>query len=65
MKETASFLLKVLALSAALSLVIKWVGPTLPVASLEGAELNYVVIALVTLPSLIVGAFLLAKSRTS
>lgn len=63
-KDTVSFLLKVLALSAGVSVLIKVGGPSLSVARLEGVALNYVAIALITLPSLIVGAFLLFRSRT-
>ncbi|MEL6938246.1 MAG: hypothetical protein AAFO84_03535 [Cyanobacteria bacterium J06598_1] len=63
MKDTAGFLLKVLALSAGLSVLIKVGGPGLPVAGLEGNALNYLAIALVTLPSIVVGTVLYLKLR--
>ncbi|MGC1524591.1 MAG: hypothetical protein WA783_00935 [Phormidesmis sp.] len=68
-KEMAGFLLKVLVLSAGLSILIKVAGPSLVgqgwAQKLQGRSLNYVAIALVTLPSLVVGTFLFFKSRQS
>lgn len=58
MKETASFLAKVLFSSAALSVLIKFGGPLLPIANLAGTGLNWVAIALILTPSLIVGVLL-------
>ncbi len=66
-KEMAGFLLKVLALSAGLSVLIKVAGPSLAgqgwAQDLQGRSLNYLAIALVTLPSLAVGTVLFFKSR--
>ena len=68
-KEMAGFLLKVLVLSAGLSILIKVTGPSLVgqnwAQKLQGRSLNYLAIALVTLPSLVVGTFLFFKSRQS
>ncbi|MGD1900113.1 MAG: hypothetical protein ACFB16_24610, partial [Phormidesmis sp.] len=62
-RDVAIFLLKVLVLSAGLSVLIKTGGPVLPLAEIEGKALNYLAIALVTLPSLILGSLLYVKSR--
>ncbi len=68
MKEIASFLLKVLVLSAGLSVLIKVAGPLFVAQGwaqkgLQGRSLNYLAIAIVTLPSLAIGTFLLFKGR--
>jgi hypothetical protein len=61
--DTLIFLAKVIVSSAALSALIKFGGPLLPVAGLAGAELNRIAIALILTPSLIVATFLLASAR--
>lgn len=63
MKDTLSFLVKVIVASAALSVMIKFGGPLLPVANLAGAELNWVAIALILTPSLTVAILLWSSAR--
>jgi len=62
-RDTLVFLAKVIVSSAALSALIKFGGPLLPVADLAGAELNRVAIALILCPSLIVAIFLWTSAR--
>ncbi|EDX85582.1 hypothetical protein S7335_3283 [Synechococcus sp. PCC 7335] len=57
-KDTLIFLAKVLVSSAALSVLIKFGGPLLPVAGLAGSALNWVAIALIITPALTVAIFL-------
>lgn len=68
MKEALSgttfFLVKVLILSALLSLSIKGAGQWIAVEEIDGQWLNNLAIALVLLPSFIVGTLLFLK-RTS
>lgn len=62
MNDSVSFVIKVIALSAALSFVIKLVGPLLPLVSPYTADLNGLVIACVVLPSLLLGTGLAVLS---
>lgn len=55
MNNSVSFVIKVIALSAALSFVIKLGGPLLPLASPYTEDLNGLVIACVVVPSLLLG----------
>ncbi len=64
MNDTASFLLKVLFLSAGLSFLIKLGGPSLAVQTLNVPALSRISLIIIVLPSLTVGAFLLIKSRS-
>ncbi|MGD1867557.1 MAG: hypothetical protein ACFB0D_23655 [Phormidesmis sp.] len=64
MNDTVGFLLKVLLLSAGLSFLIKLAGPSLPLRGLEIPTLNHLALVIITLPSLLVGAFLLFKTRS-
>jgi len=64
MNDTAGFLLKVLLLSAGLSFLIKLAGPSLPLQGIETPTLNYLAIAIITFPSILVGIFLSFKSRS-
>ncbi len=61
--DTLIFLAKVIVSSAALSALIKFGGPLLPVADLAGTELNRVAIALIITPSIIVAIFLWTSAR--
>ena len=65
MNDAVSFLAKVFFLSAALSVLIKFGGPLLPIATLEGTGLNLVAIALILMPALTVGALLWLKRSPS
>lgn len=62
--DTARFLLKVLAASLGVSILIKVAGPSLPLQGLQARSLNYIAIFLITLPSVIVGSLLLIKGRS-
>ncbi len=62
MNDTVSFLIKIIVLSALLSLVIKYGGPLLPFAA-PFTDLNGLVTAIVVLPSLVIGIALLAISK--
>ena len=64
MNDTVSFLVKVIVSSAALSTLIKFGGPLLPIVTLEGTDLNRVAIALILTPSLTI-AILLWLNRPS
>lgn len=55
---TTFFLVKVFALSALLSLIIKGAGQVISVEVLDGQWLNYLAIALVLLPSFTIGTLL-------
>lgn len=55
MNDSVSFVIKVIALSAALSFLIKLGGPLLPLSSPYTADLNGLVIICVVLPSLLLG----------
>ncbi len=61
--DTLIFLAKVIVSSAALSALIKFGGPLLPVAGLAGAELNRVAIALIITPSITVAILLWTSVR--
>ena len=63
MNTATGFLIKVILLSAILSLAIKYGGPLLPIAAPFTADLNGLVTAIVVLPSLIIGIALLAISK--
>lgn len=63
MSDIASFLAKVFFLSAALSGLIKWGGPLLPIATLEGTGLNLVAITLIITPALTVAILLWTITR--
>lgn len=68
MKEqdgTAGFLAKVVVASALLSVAIKYGGPLLPVSAPFTESLNGVVLAIVIVPSVVVGAVLLLKQRSA
>ena len=52
---TANFVIKVVTLSALLSLSIKYGGPLLPLQAPFTEELNSLVMTIVVMPSLIVG----------
>lgn len=58
MNDTVQFLIKVIALSAVLSLLIKLSGQGLSVDDLSVSGLNRIALTLILLPSLIVGSFL-------
>lgn len=58
MNDTLGFLAKVVVASAALSAMIKFGGPMLPIATLTGADLNWVAIALIVTPSITVAILL-------
>lgn len=58
MNDTVQFLIKVIALSAVLSLLIKLSGQSLSVDDLSVSGLNRIALTLILLPSLIVGSFL-------
>lgn len=58
MNDTLSFLTKVIISSAALSVLIKFGGPLLPVTTLTGTDLNRVAIAFILTPALVVALFL-------
>ena len=66
MNDSTRFIIKVILLSAAFSLLIKYGGPLLPFqmpytpAANQG--LNGIVIAIVVLPSLVLGIALASKS---
>ena len=63
MNSNVSFLVKVIVLSALLSVAIKLAGPWISVPA--GDRLNQIAIAIVLLPSLIIGAALtLALNRS-
>ena len=62
-KETLRFLFKVLIASLGISLLIKGVGQRIPAQIWEGRSLNVLAITIVTLPSLLVGTFLLIQTR--
>lgn len=59
MNDTNSFLVKVIVLSALLSLLIKYGGPLLPIAAPYTERLNGLVTAIVLLPSIAIGLSLL------
>lgn len=61
--DTLIFLAKVIVSSAALSALIKFGGPLLPVANLAGADLNRVAIALIITPSVTVAILLWSSAR--
>lgn len=63
MNTTTGFLVKVIILSALLSLAIKYGGPLLPIAAPFTANLNGLVTAIVVLPSLVIGIALFAISK--
>jgi len=58
MNDNAQFLLKVILLSAIVSLLIKWSGTGLSVNTINADRLNQIATVLILLPSLIVGSFL-------
>jgi len=58
MKNSAQFLLKVILLSAAVSVLIKWSGTSLSVEAMNPDRLNQVATVLILLPSLILGSIL-------
>ena len=64
MKDTASFLIKVLLLSTIASVLIKVAGPSLPLQFIEVTALNYLAVIIITLPSLALGTFLWFKTRS-
>lgn len=59
MNDTGSFLIKVILLSALLSVVIKVGGPMLPIRPPFTESLNGLVATIVVLPSVVIGAVLL------
>ena len=59
MNDTVSFLIKIIVLSALLSLAIKYGGPLLPLSA-PFADLNGLVTVIVVLPSIVIGIALLA-----
>ncbi len=61
--DTLIFLAKVIVSSAALSALIKFGGPLLPIAGLAGVDLNRVAIALILTPSLTIAALLWTSAR--
>ncbi|MGB3297790.1 MAG: hypothetical protein WBA76_05935 [Phormidesmis sp.] len=63
MSDTFSFVVKVILLSALLSVVIKYGGPLLPIAAPFTERLNPLVTAIVTLPSVIIGIALWTLSK--
>lgn len=66
--RTASFLVKVVVVSALLSLVLKYGGPLLPITAPYTDRLNGLVTAIILLPSLAIGtglAFLLKGRKDS
>ena len=63
MNNATGFLVKVILLSALLSVAIKYGGPLLPIAAPFTADLNSLVTAIVVLPSLVIGTALLAISK--
>ena len=65
MNDTASFLAKVIILSALLSLLIKYGGPLLPLRSPFTSSLNGLVTAIVVLPSTVIGIGLVALLNRS
>ena len=69
MNENATFLVKVIGLSAVLSLLIKYGGPLLPIATEVAAEkaenLDGLATAIVILPSLIIGVILLIALKSA
>lgn len=69
MNDNTVFLVKVIGLSAVLSLLIKYGGPLLPVAAAVAAEkaenLNGLATAIVILPSLIMGVILLIALKNA
>ncbi len=65
MNDTVSFLVKVIALSALLSLLIRYGGPLLPLRSPFTSSLNGLVTAIVVLPSATIGLGLIALLKRS
>ena len=62
MNDSVSFVMKVIALSAALSFLIKLGGPLLTLSPPYTADLNGLVIVCVILPSLLLGSGLVVLS---
>lgn len=62
MNNSVSFVIKVIALSAALSFLIKLGGPLLPLSLPYTTDLNGLAIACVVLPSVLLGAGLVVLS---
>ena len=65
MNHTAGFVIKVIVLSAILSLLVKYGGRLLPLSAPYTEHLNGLVIAIVVLPSLAIGAGLLLALKKS
>ncbi len=65
MNDTASFLLKVLVISAALSGLIKYGGQLLPLQAPYTDGLNGLVTAIVVLPSIVIGIGLFVTLKRS
>ncbi len=57
--DTVSFLVKVAIASALLSLLLKYGGPLLPIAAPYTDRLNGLVVAVILLPSLVIGTALI------
>ncbi|MEL6814221.1 MAG: hypothetical protein AAFP03_05320 [Cyanobacteria bacterium J06598_3] len=65
MNDTGSFLLKVILLSALLSVLIKVGGPALPIRAPFTESLNGLVTAIVVLPSVLIGVVMLMGLKRS
>jgi len=62
--STSIFLLKVLALSGLISILIKYCGPLLPLPAPFSNSINSLVIAIVLFPSLLLAVLLLISRRS-
>ena len=65
MNDTVSFLIKVILLSALLSVLIKVSGPVLPIQAPFTESLNGLVAASVVLPSVVMGVVMLMGLKRS